>query len=76
MVSSRVLLLPLALLSASAASSVTAQEAAPEPEEEVVVTARRSGAPMWTIETSAGVVLLQIDQSSSRFLTHSGAALT
>ena len=58
MVSSRVLLLPLALLSASAASSVTAQEAAPEPEEEVVVTARRSGAPMWTIETSAGVVLL------------------
>lgn len=56
MVRSRSLLLPLALLSASIALPVAAQEA--EPEEEVVVTARRSGAPMWTIETSAGVVLL------------------
>lgn len=50
------LLLPLALIGASASLSVAAQEAVPDPEEEVVVTARRSGAPMWTIETSAGVV--------------------
>lgn len=52
------LLLPLALIGVSASLSVAAQEAVPDPEEEVVVTARRSGAPMWTIETSAGVVLL------------------
>jgi hypothetical protein len=56
MVRSRLLLLPLALLSVSIAFPVAAQEA--EPEQEVVVTARRSGAPMWTIETPAGVVLL------------------
>lgn len=56
MARSRLLLLPLALLSASIAFPVVAQEM--DPEEEVVVTARRSGAPMWTIETSAGVVLL------------------
>jgi len=43
------LLLPLALIGASASLSVAAREAVPDPEEEVVVTARRSGAPMWTI---------------------------
>jgi uncharacterized protein YbaP (TraB family) len=38
----------------------TAQaEATPaDPNEEIVVTARRSGAPMWTIPTRAGVVIL------------------
>lgn len=54
MISSRSLLLPLALLTTSAAFPVAAQDS----EEEVVVTARRSGAPMWTVETSSGVVLL------------------
>ena len=58
MASSRSLLLPLALLSASMAFSVAAQEAEPDSQQEVVVTARRSGAPMWTVETPAGVVLL------------------
>lgn len=48
----RLLFLPLALLSATVPAA--AQDAA----EEVVVTARRSGAPMWTIETPAGIVLL------------------
>lgn len=56
MVKSR-LLLPLALLSASAVFPAAAQDVADAPEE-VVVTARRSGAPMWTIETPAGVMLL------------------
>lgn len=58
MIRTRLPLLPLALLVTSASFPALAQEAAPEPEEEVVVTARRSGAPMWTIETPAGVVLL------------------
>lgn len=48
----RLLFLPLALLSATVPAA--AQDAA----EEVVVTARRSGAPMWTIETPVGIVLL------------------
>ncbi len=54
----RSLLLPLALALASAALPATAQEAAPDSVEEVVVTARTSGAPMWTVRTETGVVLL------------------
>lgn len=58
MIRSRLPLLLLALLSASVVFPVAAQDVAPDTTEEVVVTARRSGAPMWTIETPAGVVLL------------------
>lgn len=54
----RPLLLPLALALASAALPATAQEAAPDSVEEVVVTARTSGAPMWTVRTETAVVLL------------------
>ncbi|MFN4095388.1 MAG: TraB/GumN family protein [Sphingomonas sp.] len=54
----RSLFLPLALALASAALPATAQEAAPDSVEEVVVTARTSGAPMWTVRTESGVVLL------------------
>lgn len=54
----RPLLLPFALALASAALPATAQEAAPDSVEEVVVTARTSGAPMWTVRTETGVVLL------------------
>ncbi len=48
----------LALAIASAPLPAVAQEAAPDSVEEVVVTARTSGAPMWTVRTDAGVVLL------------------
>lgn len=45
-----------------AAATVVAPPATAEPaadaNDEIVVTARRSGAPMWTIETAAGVVIL------------------
>ncbi|WP_447728445.1 TraB/GumN family protein [Sphingomonas koreensis] len=58
MVKSRLLLLPLALLSVSVALPAVAQDMTPDATDEVVVTARRSGAPMWTIETPAGVLLL------------------
>ena len=58
MIRSRALLLPLALALASAPLSAAAQEAAPDSAEEVVVTARNSGAPMWTVRTETGVVLL------------------
>ena len=54
----RSLFLPLALALASAALPAAAQEAAPDAAEEVVVTARNSGAPMWTVRTESGVVLL------------------
>jgi hypothetical protein len=54
----RSLFLPLALALASAALPAAAQEAAPDAAEEVVVTARNSGAPMWTVRTPAGVVLV------------------
>lgn len=57
MIRSRLPLLPLALLSASAVPPAAGQEAVPD-SAEVVVTARRSGAPMWTVETPAGLVLL------------------
>lgn len=58
MIRSRALLLPLALALASASLPAVAQEAAPDSAEEVVVTARNSGAPMWTVRTETGVVLL------------------
>ena len=58
MIVSRFPLLLLALLATSASLPAAAQETAQDPEEEVVVTARRSGAPMWTVETPTGVVLL------------------
>ena len=49
----------LAVLLASVTSPATAAEPAPtEATDEIVVTARRSGAPMWTIQTPAGVVIL------------------
>ena len=54
----RPLLLTLALALASGSLPAAAQEAAPDSVEEVVVTARTSGAPMWTVRTDAGVVLL------------------
>ena len=56
MITPRPLLLSLALFAAGAAIPAAAQDA--DSTEEVVVTVRRSGAPMWTIETPAGVVLL------------------
>jgi uncharacterized protein YbaP (TraB family) len=40
----------------SAVSGASAQEAAPQ--NEIVVTAQRSGAPMWTIETPRGTIVL------------------
>lgn len=57
MVRSRPLLLSLAL-SASLIPPVAAQESVPDAVEEVVVTARNSGAPMWTVRTPTGVVLV------------------
>lgn len=56
MIRLRPLLLALAL--AGVPLPAVAQEAAPDSVEEVVVTARTSGAPMWTVRTDAGVVLL------------------
>lgn len=58
MIRSRPLLLPLALALASAPLPAAAQEPAPDAAEEVVVTARTSGAPMWTVRTETGIVLL------------------
>lgn len=49
----------LAVLLASVTSPTSAAEPAPtEATDEIVVTARRSGAPMWTIQTPAGAVIL------------------
>lgn len=45
---------PFAAAQAPAAESPTVAQAS----DDIVVTARRSGAPMWTIQTSAGVVIL------------------
>ena len=39
-----------------AAAGASAQEA--EPQDDIVVTAQRSGAPMWTIETARGTIVL------------------
>ncbi len=58
MIRSRALLLPLALALTSASLPAVAQVAAPDSAEEVVVTARNSGAPMWTVRTETGVVML------------------
>lgn len=49
--------LALALLTAPAAAAQDAEEPAPSTNA-IVVTAQRSGAPMWTIETGRGVVIL------------------
>jgi hypothetical protein len=46
----------LAAVLALAAGGAPAQEA--EPQEDIVVTAQRSGAPMWTIETARGTIVL------------------
>jgi uncharacterized protein YbaP (TraB family) len=43
---------------ASPAARATDPAATDQANDEIVVTARRSGAPMWTIETRAGVVIL------------------
>ena len=52
---------PFALLAASLASispSVAEAEVSAAPANEIVVTAQRSGAPMWTIDTPSGTVIL------------------
>ncbi len=54
----RSLLFPFALLLAIATPSVAAQQASADAVEEVVVTARNSGAPMWTVRTPTGVLLV------------------
>lgn len=51
------LLLSVAILAAAAPASATEPTTA-DANDEIVVTARRSGAPMWTIQTRAGVVIL------------------
>lgn len=58
-------LMALLLATAAPASALAQPAAVPEgaraasdANEEIIVTARRSGAPMWTIPTSAGVVIL------------------
>ncbi len=48
----------LALVLASVPLPAAAQDAASDSVEEVVVTARTSGAPIWTVRTETGVVLL------------------
>lgn len=48
----------IAALLASAAPYAFATEPVAETTDEIVVTARRSGAPMWTIQTDRGVVIL------------------
>lgn len=57
MIRAHLLLLPLALAMASAPLPAAAQDIG-DSAEEVVVTARNSGAPMWTVRTESGVVLL------------------
>ncbi len=52
------MLLAGAVAAASPAASAVEPSAADEANDEIVVTARRSGAPMWTIQTRAGVVIL------------------
>ena len=57
MIRAHLLLLPLALAMASAPLPAAAQDIS-DSAEEVVVTARNSGAPMWTVRTESSVVLL------------------
>lgn len=52
------MLLAGAVAAASPAASAVDPSAADQANDEIVVTARRSGAPMWTIQTRAGVVIL------------------
>ena len=49
--------IPLLSLAALGNSTLAAQEAAPT-QNQIVVTAQRSGAPMWTIETDTGTIIL------------------
>lgn len=49
---------PLSAIAAMLLCTTAAQAQAPQTENEIVVSAKRSGAPMWTIETPAGTVLL------------------
>ncbi|WP_260583919.1 TraB/GumN family protein [Sphingopyxis sp. PET50] len=46
------------LLAVAAPRAMATEPDPAETADEIVVTARRSGAPMWTIQTSAGVVIL------------------
>lgn len=49
----------VALLAAPLAAPLAAQDPAPTPEDNaIVVTAQRSGAPMWIVETKVGTVIL------------------
>ena len=48
----------IAILSVSLATPATAQEPPPSTQNQIVVTAQRSGAPMWTIETDTGTIIL------------------
>ena len=50
--------LPAATVAAFALWSVPAAAQAPTSDNEIVVTAKRSGAPMWTIDTPTGTVIL------------------
>jgi hypothetical protein len=54
----RVLLFSLAILAAAAMPMAHAQVAPESGSEEIVISARLSGAPMWTIQTEHGVILL------------------
>ncbi|MFL9840944.1 TraB/GumN family protein [Sphingomonas sp. ST-64] len=54
----RQLVISLSLLCAGSTLPAAAQDAVPDAAEEVVVTARNSGAPMWTVETPTGVLLV------------------
>lgn len=51
-------LLGIAIVTAPVRASATEPPAADQTNDEIVVTARRSGAPMWTIRTPTGVVIL------------------
>ncbi|MGH6633348.1 MAG: TraB/GumN family protein, partial [Sphingopyxis sp.] len=48
----------VAVLAATFPASASEPPATDQANDEIVVTARRSGAPMWTIQTRAGVVIL------------------
>lgn len=51
-------LLSVAILTAAVPASASEPTTTDQANDEIVVTARRSGAPMWTIETRTGVVIL------------------
>jgi uncharacterized protein YbaP (TraB family) len=50
-------LVPTLLVLAPAAVA-SAQDVEPDPQDQIVVTAQRSGAPMWTIDTPSGTIIL------------------